>query len=170
MKIYFSEKQIQERVKQLAVQVSRDFKGEQLDVIAVLNGAFMFCADLVRHLDLSINVSFVKGSSYGDQIKSSGELDMELNLKKEITGRNVLLVEDIVDTGPTSCYLLELCRQTKPKELKLASLLFKPAWNRHKVPIDYLGFEIEDVFMVGHGMDRAGRFRHLPYIGIYNEN
>lgn len=154
----------------MADRISRDFKGEELEIVAVLNGAFMFCADLVRHLDISVNISFVKVSSYGDKTKSSGKLDMELNLKRKIKGKNILLVEDIVDTGLTSFYLLEFYRQKKPKTLKLASLLFKPAWTKYQVPIDYLGFEIEDVFVVGYGMDYAGKFRHLPYIGIYNES
>ena len=170
MKVYLSERQIQDRIKQMAVQISQDFKGQQLYVVAVLNGAFMFCADLVRHLDTSVDISFVKTSSYADEKKSSGKVKMELDIKKNITGKNVLLVEDIVDTGLTSSYLLEVFRQKKPEKLKLASLLFKPSWNKHKVPIDYLGFEIDDVFVVGYGMDYAGKFRHLPYIGIYEES
>lgn len=170
MKVYLSEKQIQQRVKQMAAQISQDFKGEHLDVVAVLNGSFIFCADLVRYLDLSVSISFVKASSYGQETKSSGILDMELNLKESIEKKNVLLIEDIVDTGLTSFYLLEFYRRKKPKQLKLASLLFKPALAKYQVSIDYMGFEIENVFVVGYGMDYAGKFRQLPYIGIYDES
>ncbi|MCY4523389.1 MAG: hypoxanthine phosphoribosyltransferase [Halobacteriovoraceae bacterium] len=170
MEVYISEERIQKRVRQLAAQITQDFKGRNLHVVGVLNGAFMYCADLLRHLDLPVDISFVKVSSYGDKTKSSGDIALELDFKQDIKGKNVLLVEDIVDTGLTSFYLLKHFKEKGPLQLKITSLLFKPSWNKYKIPIDYLGFEIKDVFVVGYGMDYAGKFRNLPYIGIYDEN
>jgi hypoxanthine phosphoribosyltransferase len=167
--VYFSEEQIKNRVKELAQEITRDFAGEELVVIGVLNGAFMFCADLVRELDLPVNIEFMSASSYVGT-ESSGEVTINLDLRNSIKDKNVLVVEDIVDTGLTMTQLLRNLEQRNPKKLKLATLLYKPARTEHKVDIDYLAFEIEDKFVIGYGLDFDGRYRELPYIGIYNND
>lgn len=170
IEIYLSESQISERVRSLASEISQDFHGEDVTVICILNGAFMFCADLVRSIDLGVHLEFMAASSYGDGMVSSGQVDIKLDLKKSINGQNVIIVEDIIDTGLTVSSLLKELRLRGPKELKVCSLLYKPSKVQHKVPIDYLAFEIEDQFVIGYGLDFAGKYRELPYIGIYREN
>ena len=165
--VFLSESEISDRVKDLAKQVNEEFAGKELHVIGVLNGAFMFTADLVRHLDIPVTLEFMSASSYGDSTESSGELKINLDIKTDIKGKHVLIVEDIVDTGLTLTVLRKNLEERGPASLKLASLLYKPARNIHKVPIDYLAFEIEDKFVIGYGLDFAGRYRELPYIGIY---
>lgn len=166
--VFISEEKIKERVSELGKQITADFAGEELVVVGVLNGAFMFCADLLRQIDLPITLEFLAVSSYGDETTSSGEVKINLDLKREIAGKNVLIIEDIVDTGLTLSTLLEILKVRKPKALKLASLLHKPARQTHPVPIDYLAFEIEDKFVIGYGLDYAGKYRELPYIGVYS--
>jgi hypoxanthine phosphoribosyltransferase len=166
--VFLSENQIQERVKELANSINKDFAGKELHVIGVLNGAFMFTADLVRHLNIPVTIEFMSASSYGDSTESSGELKINLDIKTDIKDKHVLIVEDIVDTGLTLTVLKKNLAARGAASLKLASLLFKPARNIHKVDIDYLAFEIEDKFVIGYGLDFAGRYRELPYIGIYS--
>jgi hypoxanthine phosphoribosyltransferase len=168
--VYISEEKIQARIKELGEQITKDFNGEEVTVVGVLNGAFMFVADLIRAMDLPVVMEFIKASSYGDGTVSKGKVDITLDLQKDIKGKNVLVVEDIVDTGLTLTGLLEDFKQRDPKNLKLASLLFKPARCQHKVNIDYLGFEIEDKFVIGYGLDYAGKYRELPFIGVYSED
>ena len=168
--VYISEEKIQARIKELGEQITKDFNGEEVTVVGVLNGAFMFVADLISAMDLPVVMEFIKASSYGDGTVSKGKVDITLDLQKDIKGKNVLVVEDIVDTGLTLTGLLEDFKQRDPKNLKLASLLFKPARCQHKVNIDYLGFEIEDKFVIGYGLDYAGKYRELPFIGVYSED
>jgi hypoxanthine phosphoribosyltransferase len=165
---FISEEKIKQRVAELGKQITEDFAGEEIVVVGVLNGAFMFCADLIRQINLPITLEFLAVSSYGDATTSSGEVKINMDLKREIAGKNVLIVEDIVDTGLTLSTLLEIMKVRKPKSLKLASLLHKPAKQTHEVPIDYLAFEIEDKFVIGYGLDYAGKYRELPYIGVYS--
>lgn len=165
---FISKEQIERRIRELGAQIARDFNGEELHVIGVLNGAFVFCADLIRSTNLPIVVHFIKASSY-EGTQSSGRLNISLDLSADITGKNILLVEDIIDTGLTITKLIELMKASSPKSLKVASLLYKPARTVHKVDIDYLGFEIEDKFVIGFGLDFNGRYRELPYIGVYGE-
>lgn len=167
VEVYLSSEKIQQRVGQLGEQITRDFSGEDVVVIAILNGAFMFCADLVRHIDLPVRVEFMGASSYGDDTQSSGQVDITLDLKKSVEGKNVIVVEDIVDTGLTIKGLLNELSNRGPRSLKVCSLLHKPAKTEHEVPIDYLAFEIADEFVIGYGLDLAGQYRVLPFIGIY---
>lgn len=167
--VYISEEKIKQRVKELGKQITADYQGEELVVVGVLNGAFVFCADLIREIKLPLYMEFLGASSYGDSTSSSGNVKITLDLKKDIQGKNILLVEDIIDTGLTISNLFDIFKSRKPKSIKLASLLFKPARLKHPVAIDYLGFEIEDKFVIGHGLDYAGRYRELPYIGVYNQ-
>lgn len=165
--VYFSAEQIQERIQKLGEQITRDYLGKDLVVVGVLNGSFMFTADLVRSIKTPIEIDFISVSSYGAGTSSSGQVKLELDLRKSVEGRHVLLIEDIIDTGHTLKFLRPLIEQRGPASLKLASLLFKPARLQHEIQIDYLGFEIEDKFVIGYGLDFDGKYRELPYIGVY---
>ena len=153
------------RVAELGRAISADYGAEPLVVVVVLKGSFMFAADLVRAIDLPLEVDFLGVRSYGDATESSGIVQITSDLSRSIEGRDVLLVEDIVDTGLTLKFLLDNLRTRDPRSLKLAALLHKPARTRVSVTIDYLGFTIPDVFVVGYGLDAAQRYRNLPYVG-----
>lgn len=166
--VLISEEDIILRTKELGQAITRDYQGGELVVVCVLKGAFIFCANLVRQINLPVRVEFISLSSYkGTQ--SSGEVKLEMDISGSLQGKDVLLVEDIVDTGLTLKTLVEIISLRMPKSLKLASLLHKPARTKElAIPIDYLAFEVEDKFVIGHGLDYAGRYRELPYIGILN--
>lgn len=167
--VLLSKDQLEKRVKELGNQISKDYSGEEVTIVGVLNGSFIFCSDLVRSLELPVNIEFISVSSYvGTQ--SSGTLNINLDLKENIEGKNVILVEDIVDTGNTISKLCSMFEKRNPKSLKVASLLFKPARLENKVNIDYLAFEIEDHFVIGYGLDFNGKYRELPYVGIYSND
>lgn len=163
-----SEEEISLRIAALGSAITKDFEGESLVVICVLKGAFIFCSDLIKKINLPLSLEFISLSSYGDSTHSSGNVRLDMDITANIEGKNVLIVEDIVDSGLTIKTLIEMLSVRKPKAVKLASLLFKPSKLQHKVQIDYLGFEIEDKFVIGYGLDYAGRYRELPYIGILN--
>lgn len=169
VKEYISEEKIQQRIQVLGEQITKDFAGEELTVIGVLTGSFLFCADLIRAIKLPITVEFITASSYGDATESSGEVKLNLSVKYPLEGKNVLVIEDIVDTGLTIKKLFAQLEKESPKSLKLATLLNKPSNTVHPVQIDYEGFEIENKFVIGYGLDYAGKYRELPYIGIYSE-
>lgn len=155
-----------ERVRALGTQITKDYAGRELVVVPVLTGSFVFAADLVRAIDLTVTVDFLAVRSYGDDTRSSGVVQITQDVRRPLDGRDVLLVEDIVDTGLTVSYLRENLLTRNPRSLRLASLLHKPARTVKAVPIDYLGFTIDDVFVVGYGLDHAQRYRNLPFIGI----
>ena len=161
--------QIQNRVAALGAQLSRDYRHvSELRLIGVLRGAWMFLADLVRHVDLPVTCDFLGVSSYGVQTKSSGVVRLTSDLAEPIAGLEVVLVEDIVDTGLTMRFLLETLSLREPQRIRICTLLDKPS--RRQVPFvpDYVGFTIPDQFVVGYGLDWAGAYRHLPYIAIYD--
>jgi hypoxanthine phosphoribosyltransferase len=163
----FTADQLQTRISELGAQISRDYAGKDLVVVGLLNGSFMFTADLVRAISIPIEIDFISLSSYGGGTSSSGQVKLELDLRKSIEGRDVLLVEDIVDTGNTLKFLRPFLLERGPASLKLVSLLYKPARLIHPTQIDYLGFEIDDHFVIGYGLDFDGKYRELPYVGIY---
>lgn len=167
--VYISEEQISNKISELAYKINEDFAGQELVVICVLNGAFMFCADLVRGISIPVTMEFIKVSSYGAGTSSTGQIKFDLEFKGDLKGKNVLIIEDIVDTGLTLTKIMENIKSKGVGKVKLASLLFKPSRNIHPVKIDYLGFEIPDKFVIGYGLDFAGKFRELPYIGVYEE-
>lgn len=167
IKDFLSKDKIASRIKELAAKINTDYAGQELTMVGVLNGSFMFAADLVRELTMPVQIEFMAASSYGEGVTSSGVVKINLDLKTNIEGKNVLLVEDIVDTGLTITNLIDVLKTRKPKTLKLCSLLYKPARIKHPVKIDYLAFEIPDHFVVGYGLDFAGKYRELPFIGIY---
>lgn len=168
--VFLSEEKIKSRVKELAAQINAQYEGQDLHVVAVLKGSFIFLADLVREIKVPITIDFIKASSYGASTHSSGEVKIDFDITQDIKDKNVLVVEDIVDSGLTMDTLLRLFSAREPRSLKLAALLYKPSRNVIKVPIDYLCFEIEDRFVIGYGLDYNQKFRELPYIGIYNES
>jgi len=158
--------ELRERVAELGRQITRDYADRPLVLVCVLKGSFVFAADLARAIDLPLRIEFFGVQSYGDLTTSSGVVQITLDLKQPIAGEDVLVVEDIVDTGLTLSYLSEQLRARNPASLKVCSLLHKPARVRSPVEIDYLGFTIEDVFVVGYGLDHAEQHRNLPYIGV----
>ena len=166
--VMISEEEISHRIEALGEAITREYGQEDLVVICVLKGAFMFCSDLIKKIQRPVNLEFISLSSYGDGTQSSGDVRLDMDITCNIEGKNVLVVEDIVDTVLTIQTLMGMLSLRKPKSVKLASLLFKPAKLKHQVKIDYLGFEIEDKFVIGYGLDYAGRYRELPYIGVLN--
>ncbi|MCA9532159.1 MAG: hypoxanthine phosphoribosyltransferase [Myxococcales bacterium] len=160
------------RVHELGREISERHRGESVVLVAVLKGSFVFAADLARAIDdsVTVEVEFMSVRSYGDSTETSGVVQITSDLTRSIEGKRVILVEDIVDTGLTMAYLLENLRTRGPASLELASLLHKPARARTPVHIDYLGFTIDDVFVVGYGLDHAQRLRNLPYLGVLEES
>lgn len=164
--ILISEEQIKHRVAELGVRISNDFAGEQILIIAVLKGALLFLADLIRHIDLPLAIDFLAVSSYGAGTESSGVVRILKDLDETIEHRNVIIVEDIVDSGRTLDYLLRMLRQRHPATLHVCTLLDKTVCRVIPVPIDYVGFEVPDAFVVGYGLDYAEHYRQLPFIGV----
>src|SRR4029077_8932207 len=163
--ILLSEQQIQKRVAELAAEIRRDFP-DDVHLVAVLKGAFMFLSDLVRHMSGAVTLDFMAVSSYAKAKSSSGGVRMLKDLDSGLAGRNVIIVEDIVDTGLTLTYLQEILRARNPRSLRTACLLSKPSRRQVDVAVEYVGFEIEDRFVVGYGLDYAERYRNLPHIGV----
>jgi len=166
--VLISEEEISLRIDALAKAINEEFEGQELVVVCVLKGAFMFCSDLIKKIQLPVKLEFIQLSSYGEGTTSSGNVKIEMDLSGSIKDKNVIIVEDIVDTGLTIKTLLGMLKLRSPKTLKLASLLFKPSRTIHDVNIHYLGFEIEDKFVIGYGLDYAGRYRELSYVGVLN--
>ena len=164
--ILLSEKDLQKAVKKLGKQISADYEGKNLMLVAVLKGSVIFMADLMRAITVPISIDFMSVSSYGNSSVSSGKIIMKKDLEESIVGKNVIVIEDIVDTGRTLSYLLDNLRQRNPKSLKLCALLDKPDRRVVDINADYTGFEIPDLFVVGYGLDYAQRYRNLPYVGV----
>ncbi len=157
---------IQRRTRELGAQITADLQGGDVVVIGVLKGSFVFASDLVRAIDLPLSIDFLALRSYGDGTETSGVVQITSDLSRSIEGKDVIVVEDIVDTGLTMTYLLENLETRRPRSVRLASLLHKPARTRVPVKIDYLGFTIDDVFVIGYGLDYAEHYRNLPYLGV----
>lgn len=164
--VLISEEQIQQRIAELATRIHADFAGEQILIIAVLKGALLFLADLIRHIDLPLAIDFLAVSSYGSGTESSGVVRILKDLDETIEQRHVIIVEDIVDSGRTLDYLLRMLRQRNPATLHVCTLLDKRDRREIEVPIDYVGFEVPDAFVVGYGLDFAEHYRQLPFIGV----
>ena len=158
--------QIAARVREMGAQITLDYAERRLVLVSVLKGSFLFTADLARHIDLQLRIEFLGVRSYGEGTTTTGVVQITQDLSRPIEGEDILLVEDIVDTGLTISHLLQLFRTRMPSSVKVCALLHKPARSRVEVPIDYLGFTIEDKFVVGYGLDWAERYRNLPYIGV----
>lgn len=157
---------IEQKVTELAAAISRDYAARQpLLLIGVLKGSFIFLADLSRRITIPHRVDFIALSSYGKGTRSSGEVRLVMDLRQPISGMQVLIVEDIVDTGHTLAYLTQLLGARKPASLKICTLVHKPSRREVEVPLDYVGFDIPDKWVVGYGLDYADQYRTLPYIG-----
>lgn len=165
-RVIISEEEIQARVAQLGSEISRDYEGKELFVICILKGAFIFMADLIRHIQVPLEVDFMSLSSYGNSTQTSGAVRMIRDLDQEVSGKDVLVVEDIIDTGLTLSYLKENLKARKPKSLKFCTFLDKPSRRKVEFTPDYSGVEIEDYFVVGYGLDYQEKGRELPYIGV----
>lgn len=162
--VQISTEQIQVRIGELGAEIASDYADEPLHLICVLNGAFIFMADLVRAIDLPITVDFLSVSSYGSRTETSGEVRLVKDLDQSLKNKHVLLVEDIVDTGLTMQYLLNYLRGRGPLSVKVASLLSKPSRRKVDVVVDYLGFEVEDAFVYGYGLDVGHKYRNIPFV------
>jgi hypoxanthine phosphoribosyltransferase len=164
-RILITEEQIARRVKSLARKIERDFRGREMVVVSLLNGTVMFLADLIRHLNLPLRLDFMGVSSYGPGTES-GELVFTKELRLNVRGRDVLLVDDILDTGKTMSRVLPKIQALKPRRIKICVLLDKPNRRTEDIGADYTGFEIPDLFVVGYGLDFAERYRNLPFVGV----
>jgi hypoxanthine phosphoribosyltransferase len=164
-----SSDEIQRRIVEMATEIRHAYGEEQILAVGVLKGSFLFLADLCRHLGTNVTIDFVQVSSYGNEKSSSGVVQIRKDLDINIEDKHVLIVEDIVDTGITLSHLRELFGTRKPKSLKVASLLSKPDARRLESIIEFVGFEIENEFVVGYGLDFAERYRNLPYIAVLRE-
>jgi hypoxanthine phosphoribosyltransferase len=163
-KILITEDEIRRRAAEIGRSISEDFAGEEVLVVGILKGAVMWMSDVIKHISLPVRMDFMAVSSYGSSTKSSGVVRILKDLDNAIEGKNVIIVEDIVDSGVTLNYLREHLRSRGPKSLRICALLDKPAGRRAAVRVDYIGFTVEDVFIVGYGLDVNQRYRNLPYI------
>jgi len=168
LEVIFSQEDIAKRVKEMGEQIAKDYagKGDDLVVVGILKGSFVFMADMVRAIDLSLSCDFIGLSSYGEATKSSGVVRLTSDLSKPVEGKHILVVEDIIDTGLTMRYLLENLEARNPASIKLCSLLEKPSKNQSGIKADYLGFEVEDKFVVGYGLDFKEQYRNVPFVGV----
>ena len=166
IEVMISQEKIDERVRELAAQINRDYEGREIHIICVLKGGEFFAVELARYLTVPVTIDFMSVSSYGNDTKSSGVVKIVKDLDEPLQGKDVLVVEDIMDSGRTLSYLMNLLRDRKPASLRLCALLDKPDRRVIPVSVDYTGFQIEDKFVVGCGMDYRQRYRNLPYIGV----
>ena len=164
--VLFSEEQLKNRVNEIARQIEKDYAGKEIMLISVLRGSFIFMADLCRAIKLPCTLDFMSVSSYGKGTTSSGQVQITKDLSEDITGRHVIVVEDILDSGNTLSYLLKILENRHPASIRLCTLLDKPDRRVKPVEVHYSGFSIPDAFVVGYGLDYAERYRNLPYIGV----
>ena len=167
--VLISEKDVEERIKQLADQITKDYAGKEVHLICVLKGSIFFTCELAKRIPLPVTLDFMSVSSYGNQTESSGRVKIVKDLDEPIDGKNVIVIEDIIDSGRTLSYLMDLLNARKPESLKLCTLLDKPDRRVTDVKVDYVGFEIPDKFVVGYGLDYAQKYRKLPYVGVVEE-
>lgn len=164
-----SETAIKDRVKELAAQIESDYNNEPIVLIVVLKGSFVFAADLIREMKGDIKIDFISVSSYGDETESTGKVRLLKDLDANITNQNVVVVEDIIDSGLTLHFLRDHLKTHKPKLIKICTLLDKPDRRKVDLPVDYVGFVIPDEFIVGYGIDYAQKYRNLPHISTVEE-
>jgi len=165
-RVLINEEQLMNRVREMGRQITEDYKGKDLVIIGILKGAVLFMSDLIKEIKLPLAIDFMAVSSYGISTKSSGVVRILKDLDEEIEGKDILIVEDIVDTGLTLHYLVENLLSRRPKSLKICCFLDKPSRRTAVVNVSYVGFDISDEFVVGYGLDYAEKYRNLPYIGI----
>ena len=166
IRVLIPEEEVNRKIAELGKQISKDYEGESIHIISVLKGGVFFTCELAKRITAMVSLDFMSVSSYGDATKSSGIVKIVKDLDEPIKGHNVLVVEDIVDSGRTLSYLLDYLGKREPKSLKLCTLLDKPMRRVNPVTVDYTAFEIPDEFVVGYGLDYAQKYRNLPYIGV----
>ena len=164
--ILYSEEQLRQRVKELGGQITADYAGKEPVLASVLRGSYIFMADLTRAIDLPVTVDFMAVSSYGAGTKSSGQVEIKKDLSDSIEGRDLIIVEDILDSGNTLFYLMEILKARKPASIRICTLIDKPDRRTQPIVADYVGFTIPDAFVVGYGLDYDEKYRNLPYVGI----
>ncbi len=164
--VLIPEEKINEKIAAMAEQINKDYAGKEVHLICILKGGAFFTCELAKHLTIPVSIDFMQVSSYGDGTKSSGIVRIKKDLDETLEGKEVLICEDIIDSGITLHYLMPVLEQRKPKSLKLCALLSKPDRRQKEVDISYLGFEIPDEFVIGYGLDYAQKYRNLPYIGV----
>lgn len=165
-RILKTETEIKEKIKQLGEQISKDYEGKNPVMICILKGGIVFLSDLMRNISIKVELDFMSLSSYGDSTKSSGVVRIKKDIDVDISNRDVIIVEDIVDSGLTLKYLDDYFMQHNPASVKICTLLDKPKAHKIDIKIDYVGFEVGNEFVVGYGLDYAQEYRNLPYIGI----
>ena len=166
IKVLVPEEEVDARIRALGEQISKDYEGKQIHLICVLKGGVFFMCELAKRITVPVSMDFMCVGSYGDGTKSSGVVRIAKDLDESIEGKDVLIVEDIIDSGNTLYYLMDVLRQRKPASLRLCTLLDKPDRRVKDVHVDWTGFEIPDEFVVGYGLDYAQKYRNLPYIGV----
>ncbi len=167
--VLITEEQIKARAKEIGRQISEEFAGEEVMLVGILKGAMMWMADVMKNITLDCTIDFMACSSYGSSTKTSGVVKINKDLDSDIEGKNVIIVEDIVDSGITLSYLEKYLANRGPKAVRLCALLDKPSGRRNDLKADYVGFEVEDLFIVGYGLDYNQKYRNLPYISYLNE-
>ena len=165
IEVLISEEKIEKRISELAEQINKDYEGEELLIVSVLRGAVVFTCDLIRKLTINVKVDFMVASSYQDSTESSGKVKIEKDLDESIKDRNILIIDDIVDTGLTLSHLVEILKTRGPKSIALCALCSKKERRTKDVKVNYIGFEVPDLFIVGYGLDYKQQYRNLPYIG-----
>lgn len=166
IRVLISEEDINQRVKELAEQISEDYRGSSVHIICILKGSIFFACDLMKRIDVPVTIDFMAVSSYGDETVSSGRVRIIKDLDESISGKDVIIVEDIIDSGNTLSYLSELLGARGPASLNVCSLLDKPERRMTDVDVKYVGFEIPDEFVIGYGLDYKQEYRNLPYVGV----
>lgn len=167
--VLISEEKVEKKIQELAEQITRDYEGKQVHLICVLKGSIFFTCELAKRIPLPVTLDFMSVSSYGNATESSGRVRIVKDLDESIENKDVIVIEDIIDSGRTLSYLMDMLSARKPASLKLCTLLDKPERRVTDVSVDYIGFEIPDKFVVGYGLDYGQRYRNLPYIGVVEE-
>lgn len=165
IKVLIDEEKLEKRVQEIATQIEEEYKGKEITFICILKGSVFFTMDLAKKINGDVRLEFIRVSSYGEGTESTGEIKMKLDLKDSIQGKDVIVIEDIIDTGRTLSYLIEYLKMKKPNSIKLCALLDKPDRRVIDVKVDYTGFQIPDKFVVGYGLDWDEKYRNLPYVG-----
>ena len=166
IRVMFTEEEVNNKIKELGAQISADMNGEPVKIICILKGASFFACELAKRITVPVSLDFMSVSSYGDDTKSSGVVRIVKDLDQPLEGRDVLIVEDIIDSGRTLSYLVENLKSRGAKSVRLCTLMSKPSRRVVEVPVDYIGYEIPDEFVVGYGLDYAQKYRNLPYVGV----
>ncbi|MCT4641460.1 MAG: hypoxanthine phosphoribosyltransferase [Bacteriovoracaceae bacterium] len=166
--VLLSEEEIAFRISEIASSINKEYQGQEITIICILKGAFVFCSELIRQINLPVKLEFIEAIVKSDPFTKAKAYEITLDIKDSITAQNIIVVDDIINTGSTSKFLRTYLETKSPKSIKVASLLYKYNKNITNMRPDYLGFEIEDRFVVGFGLDYIGRYRELPYIGVLN--